>query len=161
MTFFGTRRARQTRVFRPTQSSWERLQESLQDYRIVKPLLIGVTAVVVLLISLQSWRTRFPYREGQYVSDGALSRVDFSVENVLETQRVRRDAEDNAARVFVQHNDVIESLTATFRSQLSAVANAQDRHPEIEKGKHKECLFFHRLGICICICICTYMYIYM
>ena len=83
MTFFGTRRARQTRVFRPTPSSWERLLESLQDYRIVKQLLIAVTAVVVLLLSMQPWRTRFPYREGQYVSDGALSRIDFKVEKVL------------------------------------------------------------------------------
>ncbi len=125
MTFFGTRRARHTRVFRPTQSWRERLHHSLQDYRIVKQLLIGVTAVVVLLIAMQSWRTRFPYREGQFVSDGVLSRVDFRVENVLETQRGRRDAEEKAARVFVQHNDVIDNLTATFRSQLSAVANAE------------------------------------
>jgi putative nucleotidyltransferase with HDIG domain len=126
MTFFGTRRARQTRVFRPTPSSWERLQASLQDYRIVKQLLIGVTAVVVLLLSLQPWRTRFPYREGQYVSDGALARIDFKVEKVLETDAARRDAELNAARVFVRHNDVIDKLTATFRSQLSAVANAAE-----------------------------------
>jgi len=125
MTFFGTRRARQTRVFRPTQSWWERLQESLQDYRIIKQLLIGATAVVVLLLALQAWQTRFPYREGQYVPDGVLSRIDFRVENISETSRARRLAEDNAPLVFAQHNEVIDSLTATFRSQLSAVANAE------------------------------------
>ena len=121
MTFFGTRRSRHTRVFRPTQSWWERLQ----DYRTVKQLLIGIIAVGVLLLAMQAWRTRFPYREGQFATDGVLSRVDFSVPNVLETQRVRRDAEEKAAWVFVKHNDVIDNLTATFRSQLSDVANAE------------------------------------
>ena len=125
MTFFGTRRARQTRVFRQTQSWRERVRDSLQDYRIVKQLLIGVTAVAVLLVAMQSWRTRFPYREGQFVSDGVLSRVDFGVENELETRRNRKDAEEKAARVFVQHNGVVDDLAATFRSQLSAVANAE------------------------------------
>lgn len=98
----------------------------MQDYRIVKQLLIGVTAVVVLLLSLQPWRTRFPYREGQYVSDGALARIDFKVENESETRDARRDAEKNAARVFVRHNDVIDKLTDTFRSQLKDVANAAE-----------------------------------
>ncbi|MCH2200373.1 MAG: HDIG domain-containing protein [Fuerstiella sp.] len=125
MTFFGTRRARQTRVFRPTQSWWERLRESLRDYRIVKQLLIGVAAVVVLLVSLQSWRPRFPYREGQFVRDGALSRVDFNVENVLETRQARHNAEENADPVFIKHDNVIDDLTARFRSHLSAVANAE------------------------------------
>lgn len=124
MTFFGTRRARQTRVFRPTQSWWEKLRESLQDYRVVKQLLIGVTAVVVMLLALQSWQTRFPYRQGQYVSDGVLSRVNFRVENSLETNLAREAARTDAPWVFVQHNEVIDSLAPTFRSQLSAVANA-------------------------------------
>ena len=125
MTFFGTRRSRHTRVFRPTQSWWERLQDSLQDYRTVKQLLIGIIAVGVLLLAMQAWRTRFPYREGQFATYGVLSRVDFSVPNALETQRVRRDAEEKAAWVFVKHNDVIDNLIATFRSQLSDVANAE------------------------------------
>ena len=125
MTFFGTRRARQTRVLRPTQSWWERLQQSLQDYQTVKQLLIGATAVVVLLLALQAWQTRLPYREGQYIPDGVLSRIDFRVENISETSRVRQLAEDNAPLVFAQHNEVIDNLTATFRSQLSAVANAK------------------------------------
>lgn len=124
MTFFGTRRARQTRVFRPTQSWWEKLRESLQDYRVVKQLLIAVTAVVVMLFALQSWQTRFPYREGQYVSDGVLSRVSFRVENTLETNLAREAARNDAPWVFVKHNEVIDNLADTFRSQLSAVANA-------------------------------------
>ncbi|MCH2209955.1 MAG: HDIG domain-containing protein [Fuerstiella sp.] len=124
MTFFGTRRARQTRVFRPAHSRWERLLESLWDYRTIKQLLIGVAAVVVLLVSLQAWKSRFPYREGQFVRDGVLSRVDFSVENVLETRQARLNAEENADPVFVRHDNVIDDLTATFRGHLSAVANA-------------------------------------
>lgn len=126
MAFFGTRRARQTRVFRPTQSLWERLQETLQDYRVVKLLLIAATAVVLLLLSLQSWQTRFPYRKGQYVPDGVLARINFQVENAQETQRARDEAARNAPLVFVRHNEVLESLSATFRSQLSQVANAEN-----------------------------------
>ena len=126
MSFFGTRRSRQTRVFRPTQSFWERFQEALQDYRFVKLLLISVTAVVVLLMSLQPWQTRFPYREGQFVPDGVLARTDFQVHNDQETQRAIDEARRTAPLVFVVHNDVLDTLTATFRSHLSQVANAEE-----------------------------------
>jgi len=102
------------------------LQETLQDYRSVKLLLIAATAVVLLLLSLQSWQTRYPYREGQYVPDGVLARVNFQVENAQETQRARDEAARNAPLVFVRHNEVLDSLAATFRSQLSQVANAEN-----------------------------------
>ena len=125
MSFFGTRRFRATRVFRPSQSLREQIQEGLQDYKIVKQLLIGISAVAVLLLALQSWQTRFPYRVGQYVPDGVLSRVSFQVENVRETQQTRVDAENNAPLVFVQHNEVLTSLTATFGSQLRNIASAE------------------------------------
>ena len=137
MTFFGTRRSRQTRVFRPTQSLWDRASEALHDYRVVKQLLIGVGTIVLLLVALQSWQTRFPYRVGQYVSDGVLSRVDFKVENVRETQRAREDAQDAASPVFTKHDEVLDTAAGTFRIQLADVANAEsvkDLSPSVISG---------------------------
>ena len=137
MTFFGTRRARQTRVFRPTQSLWDRMSDALHDYRFIKLLLIGIASILLLLGAMQSWKTRFPYRVGQNVPDGVLARVKFQVENAHETQRARDDAEDAAPLVFTQNKEILDTLTATFRIQLSDVANAEsvtDLEPAVIAG---------------------------
>lgn len=126
MTFFGARRARQTRVFRPTPSIWERLSSAIQDYRVLTLLLVALLAVLVLMIAVQSWRPVFEFREGQVAASGVQSRVDFKIENALETNQERADAQANARLVFIQDNEVWDVLESTFRNDLTAVANAQD-----------------------------------
>ncbi|MEZ6061307.1 MAG: HDIG domain-containing protein [Planctomycetaceae bacterium] len=125
MSFFGTRRSRQTRVYRPTQSVWEKINVALQDYRVLTQLLLGLLAVLALLLATQSWRSRFTYRIGQFVSDGVLARVAFRVENDLETRRAKAEAMEDSPLFFTQQNDVLDSLTSTFRSQLTDLANAE------------------------------------
>ena len=126
MTFFGARRARQTRVFRPSPSIWERLSLAIQDYRVLTLLLVALLAVLVLMIAVQSWRPAFQFREGQVPASGVQSRVDFEIENALETNQERAEAQAKARLVFIQDNEVWDILESTFRNDLTAVANAQD-----------------------------------
>ena len=125
MSFFGTRRSRQTRVFRPTRSTWDKVSSALQDYRVLTLLLVALFAILTLLISVQSWRSRFPYREGQIATAGIQSRVDFQIENVGATLQAKAEAERDARLVFVQDNDVWATLDSTFREELARIANAE------------------------------------
>lgn len=126
MSFFGTRRTRQTRVFRPTPSIWEKLTTALQDYRILTLVLVALFAVVTLQVAVQSWRARFPYRNGQVAIAGVQARTDFSIENVRATDQAQIRAEEDARLVFVQDNDFWTDFYASFRKELTDVANAED-----------------------------------
>ena len=126
MSFFGTRRTRQSqaRVFRPTPSLWDRCLSAFSDYRVLSQILIILLAVALLLCALQAWKARFHYRAGQYAEVGIQSRLDFEVENVAETLRIRRDAEAAAPLVLVQESTVIDRMVSQLRAQLSEVSNA-------------------------------------
>lgn len=140
MTFFGARRARQTRVFRPSPSVWEKLTTALQDYRVLTLLLIALFAILMLLLSVQAWQSRFPWREGQVSSTGVQARVDFRVENVRKTRQAQETAAANARLIFVQDNAVLPTISATFKSDLALIANAESLeeltsgHPEVVSG---------------------------
>ncbi len=126
MSFFGTRRPRQSqaRVFRPTPSVWDRLIAGFRDYRVLSQVLIALLAVLLLLGALQAWRPDFHYRAGQFADVGIQSRIDFDVENVAETLRIRREAEAVAPLVLIQEPAVIDRLVSQLRAQLSEVSNA-------------------------------------
>ena len=126
MSFFGTRRPRQSqaRVFRPTPSQWDRLIAAFRDYRVLSQVLIAMLAVFLLLCALQAWKPRFHYRAGQFSDVGIQSRIDFEVENIAETQRLRREAEAEAPLVLTQEPAVIDRLISQLRAQLSEVSNA-------------------------------------
>ena len=127
MSFFGTRRSRQSqaRVFRPTPSLWDRLIAAFRDYRVLSQGLIAILAVLLLLCALQAWKPRFHYRAGQFSDVGIQSRIDFEVENVAETLRIRREAEAAAPLVLIQEPAVIDRLISQLRAQLSEVSNAE------------------------------------
>lgn len=97
----------------------------LQDHNVLSRLLIAVLAIVCLLIAVQSWRPRFSYREGQFSASGVQARVDFSIANETATLGARAEAERRAKLVFVQNNDLWDTFLSTFRTDLTAVANAE------------------------------------
>ena len=125
MSFFGARRARQTRVFRPSPSVWEKFTSALQDYRVLTLWLVALFAILMILLSAQAWQTRFPYREGQVSVSGIQSRVDFQIENGLATEQAKAAARANAPLVFVQDGSILENVKATFKSDLTLIANAE------------------------------------
>ena len=125
MSFFGTRRSRPTRVFRPSAPLREKIQTALQDYRILRRMLVAAMAVLLMSVATQAWLTNVPFRVGQFVGDGVLARVPFQVESTVETQRARDAARDASPLVFVQNNDVIDRIGSSFRNQLSEIANVE------------------------------------
>ena len=86
--------------------------------------MIGLLAIVLLLLAVQSWKSRFTFRSGQYTPMGVQARVDFEIENVLETRAQRKDAEESAPLVLVQDSTVLDRLQSQLRDQLSEFANA-------------------------------------
>ena len=124
MSFFGTRRPRQARVYRPSPSLWDRTKSAVSDFRILTQLGIAALAIVLLLLSGQAWKSRFTFRAGQFASVGIQSRVEFQVLNILETRRQKLEAEEAAPLVFVHDDTVIDRLQSQFRDQLSEIANA-------------------------------------
>lgn len=126
MSFFGTRRTRQTRVFRPNPTVWEKLTTALQDFRVLTLVLVALFAVVMLQMAVQSWRSEFPYRVGAVSDSGIQARTDFSIENLRATDQAKIRAEEDARLVFVQDNDFWTDFQSRFRKELTDVANAAD-----------------------------------
>ena len=125
MSFFGTRRSRPTRFFRPTPYIWDRLLSAFRDYKVLTHVLIATFAVVGLLLSVQAWRSRFTYRAGQIADVGVQARVDFEVENIRETQLRFDEAIKDAPLVLVQESAIVDRLQSLLRDQLSEIANAE------------------------------------
>lgn len=124
MSFFGTRRTRQARVFRPTQSIWDRLLSAFRDYKVLTQVFVATLAVIGLLLAVQAWSSRFTWRAGQFADIGVQARVDFEVENVRETQRLYDEAVKSAPLVLIQETAVTDRLQSQLRNQLSEIANA-------------------------------------
>jgi len=97
---------------------------AFRDYRVLSQGMIGLLAVLLLLCALQAWKPGFHYRAGQFADVGIQSRIDFEVENVAETLRIRREAEAAAPLVLIQEPAVIDRLVSQLRAQLSEVSNA-------------------------------------
>ena len=126
MSFFGTRRSRHTRLFRPTPTVRDRLLSAFRDYRILTLALLTVLSVLGLLIASQAWNTRFVYRTGQIASVGIQARSDFSVENVDESRRQLNEAIKAAPLVLRHEGTIIDRLQSQLRDQLSEMANAEE-----------------------------------
>lgn len=112
-------------MFRPTPSIRDRFLSAFRDYRVLTLVLVATLSVVSLLLAVQAWESRFTYRAGQFVAAGLQARTDFEEENVLETQRVRKEAEEAAPLVLLQVPEVIDRLKSQLRAQLSEIANAE------------------------------------
>ncbi|MEN9554610.1 MAG: hypothetical protein RLZZ232_896 [Planctomycetota bacterium] len=125
MSFFGTRRSRHTRLFRPTPTTRDRLLSAFRDYRILTLVMLTVVSVFGLLIASQTWNARFNYRTGQIAAVGIQARTDFAVENVDESRRQLDEAIKAAPLVLRHEAPVIERLQSLLRDQLSEMANAE------------------------------------
>ncbi len=125
MSFFGTRRSRQARVFRPFPSVWDRFLSAFRDYKVLTHVLVATLATVGLLLAAQAWRTRFTYRAGQIATVGVQARVDFEVENVRESQRLYDETIKASPLVLNQEQATIDRLESQLRDQLSEIANSE------------------------------------
>lgn len=125
MSFFGTRRPRQTRIYRPSPTLRDRLLSGFRDYRILTLSAIGILAVFGLLAAGSIGNPGIAWRTGQVVSAGIQARVAFNVENEEETRRALNEAVRRAPVVLRQDTSVIDRLPSLLRSQLSEIANTE------------------------------------
>ena len=125
MSFFGSKRSRQHRVFRPTLSLADRVFRTLRDHRALSLILLSVLAIAGLQAATQLGAPRFSFREGEPAAWGIQSRVSFRVVNE-EKSRLRRDAVAQAAPWVLRQGEVnLELLKAELRNELSEVANSE------------------------------------
>ncbi|MEY3173458.1 MAG: hypothetical protein RLZZ436_1372 [Planctomycetota bacterium] len=125
MSFFGTRRSRQTRIYRPSPTFRDRLLAGFRDYRILTLSVIGIAAGLGLLVAGLAGNPGARWRTGQLVSAGIQARVAFSVENQEETRRALNDAVRRAPVVLRQDTSLIDRLPSQLRTQLSEIANTE------------------------------------
>lgn len=125
MSFFGTRRGRQARVFRPTPSLWDRLLAAFRDYRVLTIVLLSAAAVCGLLLATTLGSSGLRWREGMLAFSGIQSRVPFRIVDVEGSRRAMEDALEAAPLVLRQNRDVVDRLESLLRTQLSVVANTE------------------------------------
>lgn len=125
MPFFGSRRTRQARVFRPTPGTWEKLTASFQDYHVLTLMLIAVLAVVSMSVAVQSWKSRLPWRHGHVAVDGIQSRVDFQIKDVRATDRAQNLAAEQSRLVLRRNSDFWRDFQSRFKDELTEIANAE------------------------------------
>lgn len=125
MSFFGSRRTRQARVFRPTPGTWEKLTAAFQDYHVLTLMLIALLAVVSMSVAVQSWKSRLPWRHGHVAIDGIQSRVDFQIKDVRATDRAQNLAAEESRIVFRQNDDFWRDFQSRFKDELTKIANAE------------------------------------
>ena len=123
MSFYGTRRHRQARVFRPTPGLWDRLLGAFRDYRVLTLVLISTAAVCGLLLAAGLGSSGQRWREGMLASSGIQARVDFRIVDTEASRRARQDAVETAPLVLRQSGDIIDRLESLLRTQLSVIAN--------------------------------------
>ncbi|HAP07672.1 MAG TPA: hypothetical protein DCR20_07580, partial [Planctomycetaceae bacterium] len=91
MSFYGTRRHRQARVFRPTPGLWDRLLGAFRDYRVLTLVLISTAAVCGLLLAAGLGSSGQRWREGMLASSGIQARVAFRIVDTEASRRARQD----------------------------------------------------------------------
>lgn len=110
---------------RRPESFWERAHRYLSDRGVQLRLGTCLLTLLLLLVTLQSWRVPFPYRQGDYSAHGIASKTTFERIDVEETERARQSAEDAVPFVFRHDPDRIESLPTELRASLGEVAQSK------------------------------------
>ncbi len=87
MPFFGPKKSKHSRTIsvHMPETVWARLSRRLQERWVLGRLALCLVAILLLLVSVQSWNAPFPYREVQRARQGILARNDFQVINVKQT----------------------------------------------------------------------------
>ena len=122
----GQKRSRVSKsvaIRRPsTARSW--LFDQLQRPQLQVRLGTCLFAVILLVISVQSWQAPFPYRLGDYVPHGIAAKIAFERVNVEETERAQRNAEESVSFIFRHHPGALAALPEALRAALGEIAQA-------------------------------------
>lgn len=128
MRLFSHRRSRSAKAATLTAATKlsGRLSGHLRNVDVLLRLAICAGFLVLMLGVLGSWRAPFRYRQGEYVADGILARIDFERINLRKTELARLDRERLVAPIFRNNAEPLRDLTATLRNDLFEVAAVHD-----------------------------------
>ena len=129
LTLFSQKRTRSGRSG-PASTRLDRARQVVGDAGLMSRLLVGLVAVLLTLVSVRAWESPFPYREGDYISHGIVSRLAFEREDMAETLRQQTDAEQQVPLVFRNRPLSIQDLPARLRADLGEVT-ASDTPSEL------------------------------
>ena len=82
-------------------------------------------AVVAITVSIRAWDSPFPYREGDYIPHGVVSRLAFDRMDLAETRNRQTDAEQNAPLVFRNDPSSLDELPRRLAADLGEVTAAE------------------------------------
>ena len=121
--FFSPRRTRTARlsVHKIGTPLSGRIREHLSRSDVSLRLAIGLVALTLLSIALQSWQAPFPYRMGDDFPDGMLARIDFDRVNQAKTEVARIESVSRVPPVFNENPagaERLRDLPVDLRRQL-------------------------------------------
>jgi cyclic-di-AMP phosphodiesterase PgpH len=111
---------------RPRETAWTRVLKWGQDRAVLLRLAMGLQAVLLLLLVLQTWKAPFAYREGAIASYGVAARIDFQRVDPEETEKARARAEEAVPLIFNNKPDDLQRLPEEFRAALGEIAGAEN-----------------------------------
>jgi hypothetical protein len=138
----SNRRTRQTRTIavRGPETVWSKAAELFRDRGFLLRMGLCLTAIVLLLLLVQSWKAPFPYRVGQREPHGIAAKLDFERIDVDATNQIRKTAEDQTPLVFTNYPERLDPLPQQLRSALGEIAQStsladlQKLSPEVASG---------------------------
>ncbi|WP_437201790.1 HD family phosphohydrolase [Planctomicrobium sp. SH664] len=123
----GQKRSRIPRsvALRRPATVWSRLQKVVSNRSLQVRLAITFVALVLLVLSVQSWRAPFPFRRGDSVPHGIAAKIPFERVNAEETEKARDRAEDAVPLVFRHNPTALQSLPEELRAALGDISQGE------------------------------------
>ncbi|WP_182870633.1 HD family phosphohydrolase [Stieleria mannarensis] len=88
-------------------------------------ILIGFSAAVALLVVCKTWEPRFAYRTGMIPERDIIARVNFEVENQIETEALRLQKVREVPVYYRNWKAPLEQLRARLKNRLFVILDAQ------------------------------------
>ncbi len=129
MALFGQKNARRHRATRlqgigAPHRTLSRLWAALKDRGVLVRLLLVLVAMLVLTVVVEGWKSPFRFRRGDRPAHGVLATVKFDRVDRHETERRRRQAEEQVPRYYRRLPLQIDSLQGLLRSDFHEIAKA-------------------------------------
>ncbi|QEF98578.1 phosphodiesterase [Stieleria maiorica] len=88
-------------------------------------ILIGLSAAAALLVVCKTWEPRFAYRTGMIPERDIIARVNFEVENQIETEALRLQKVREVPVYYRNWKAPLEQLRARLKNRLFVILDAQ------------------------------------
>jgi len=97
------------------------------------PACIGAVAVLLLVFTVEAWRTVFPYQVGSRLDHAIHSRVEFRRLNRSLTEKTKDEAAERVHPIFVNDPARLQNLPGRLRTGLQTIAGAKSLKDDVPK----------------------------